>query len=299
MTRRPGSGLGLLLLLLLLLGARPLRAAPAAAPSPPPLRVPYVAQPTAVTCVPAAAVMALAAQGLPLDVVDLVRALPVWPDGVSIFDLEDALMARGGHAWVGRGDVALIDALLAVGIPPVLLVAAPDKHALVVAGRSDGRWAVRDPARPEVTSLADGEVAARWEATGRQVLVTTARSLPPRVVAEATRLDLLAGDRRFRATELLLRARAHGEPNDQAMALYARALAEDEGFAALHTDLGIAWCRRGDRDRALAHLRRAVALAPQDMATRKNLEQVRSEATRCVNAAPRQEEIDLRPATEP
>lgn len=262
-----------------------------------PLPVPYVAQPTAVTCVPAAAVMALAAQGLPLDMGDLARSLPVQADGVAILDLQDALAARGGHAFIGRGDVRLLDALVAAGVPPVVLVDAHAKHALVIAGREPGGWAVRDPARPDVRSLTDAALAARWEATGRQLLVVAARSLgalPADLLA-----PLLATDRRYRATELLLRARAHGAPNDQAMSLYDRALAEDPGFAALHTDVGIAWCRRGDRSRALLHLTRAAALLPHDEATRRNLERVRSRAAACGNAAPRQAEFEAAPVTMP
>lgn len=246
-----------------------------------PLPLPFVPQPTAVTCLPAAAVMSLAAQGLPLSVDDLSRSLPVHADGVSALDLQDAIGARGGHAWLARGDRALLDALLAAGVPPVLLVSGGQKHAIVVHGHEGDSWAVRDPSRPPLTRLTDAELEALWGATGHQVLVVFVRSWTPQTMPDDRRRDLQAQNRRFRAVEWLLRAREHGAPNDQAMALYARALAEDDASPEVHADLGVAWCRRGDTERARLHLKRALALRPEDLDTRRNLERLDSGRATC------------------
>lgn len=246
-----------------------------------PLSMPYVPQPTAVTCLPAAAAMSLAAQGLPISVDGLARSLPVHADGISALDLQDAITALGGHAWLARGDRALLHRLLAAGAPPVLLVSGGQKHAIVVHGQEEGSWAVRDPSRPALTHLTDEELEALWAPTGYQVLVVFVRSWTDEALPREVRRSLEAQSRRFRAVEWMLRARSHGAPTDQAMSLYDRALAEDDALPELHTDVGIAWCRRGDLERARAHLQRAADLRPGDRAAATNLERLLSGRAAC------------------
>lgn len=64
---------------------------------------------------------------------------------------------------------------------------------------------------------------------------------------------------------------------DEALITWQAALEEGRGSAALHTNLGVAWYRKGDPSRALAHWRMARHLSPRSGDPAHNLAVVRSE----------------------
>jgi tetratricopeptide (TPR) repeat protein len=273
----------LLLAALVVAALPPAHAAPASH-----IDLPYIAQPTAPTCVPAAVAMALGAQGAPVAVLELARAVPVHPGGVSVLDVQEALRARGQRAWLWRGTEAALHTLLAAGVPPVVLTAEPAKHALVVHGWDPdrSRWRVRDPALPELTTMTEAALRVAWEATGRQLLVVSAGELPAGALdAEQTR-EMREQDARYRAIEWLTRARSHASPNEQALALLTRALAADDTIAEIHNDYAITTCRLGRRDDAIAHLERAVALRPDHEAARANLRRILTGSVPCAAPMP-------------
>jgi hypothetical protein len=64
---------------------------------------------------------------------------------------------------------------------------------------------------------------------------------------------------------------------DEAIAAWTGALDHGRGSATLHTNLGVAWYRRGDPARAVAHWRMARVLSPRDGDAAHNLAVVRAE----------------------
>ncbi|TVQ91922.1 MAG: hypothetical protein EA397_08460 [Deltaproteobacteria bacterium] len=64
---------------------------------------------------------------------------------------------------------------------------------------------------------------------------------------------------------------------DEALEIWRAPLEQGRGSPALHTNLGVAYYRSGDRPRAIAHWKMARALAPRDPDAAHNLAVVRSE----------------------
>lgn len=64
---------------------------------------------------------------------------------------------------------------------------------------------------------------------------------------------------------------------DEAVAAWSGALDHGRGSATLHTNLGVAWYRKGDPARAIAHWRMARVLSPRDGDAAHNLAVVRAE----------------------
>ena len=194
------------------------------------------------TCAVAAVAMAARGLGAAIDLDELTRAIPVWRDGVSFFDLEDELARRGLRSHTFRGDAALAARFVDAGVPVVVAVDLHGgKHALTLAAyegtRSGGRCA---PARLRGI---DPWLGRPFELTpqglekiqfGRQLFVLWPREAgwEERIAAAGIDLaPLVAEDRRFRAEELVLRAKQHPSPNAQMLSLLERAVAEDPTWA--------------------------------------------------------------------
>lgn len=188
------------------------------------------------TCAAAAATMVARALGATLDLAELVRAIPVWSDGVSYFDLEEALLARGLRGLTFRGGGALAARLLMAGLPVVAtIVRHGERHALTLSA-VDGcgatlRFEGYDPATGAALRVTAGELAALQPDGQLFVVWPTHDGWEARLRAAGIELDVLVGeDRRFRAEELVLRAARHRVVNDQMLELLERAVREDPTF---------------------------------------------------------------------
>lgn len=168
--------------------------------------VAYQAQPTTVGCAAAAAAMVASHVGVTTDARELLRALPVFADGVSIYDLELELERRGLRAATWSSDVGELRALLA-GAPVIVAVSdGGRKHTVVATGFDRDGLDVLDPGAPARTRLAWGELARTWPAAGFQVLVVWRPPTKP-TVSEARLAARMRADATFRAEERRRRAR--------------------------------------------------------------------------------------------
>ncbi len=216
--------------------------------------LPYIAQ-LGPTCAAAASVMATRAFGAetePIDYVDFARHIRVWKDGVSFFDIAEQLDLRGFDSLAIQGDATLAARLLALGVPVIAAVSLHGgKHAVTLVGFAapdyQGRcgtpshFRALDPASPTPLLLETHKLSAmQW---AQQLFVTFPRGSTYRHRIRAAGLDLAdleRQDRRFRAHELLLRAREHKTPNPDKLALLERAVAIDpthRDAAALRDDV--------------------------------------------------------------
>ncbi len=152
----------------------------------------YQPQPTTVGCAAAAAAMVASQLGVATDARELLRALPVFADGVSIYDVEVELERRGLRAATWSSDIGELRALLAA-TPVILAIADGRKHTVVVTGFDRDGLDVLDPGAPGRTRLGWPELARTWPAAGAQVLVVWRPSQPPklspRLLARAVRAD--------------------------------------------------------------------------------------------------------------
>lgn len=165
----------------------------------------YQPQPTTVGCAAAAAAMVASHLGVATDARELLRALPVFADGVSIYDLEVELERRGLRAATWSSDVGELQALLAA-TPVIVAVADGSKHTVVVTRFDRDGLDVLDPGAPGRTRLGWPELARTWPAAGFQVLVVWRPSQPPPLSLRRFARALLA-DGAFRSEERRRRAR--------------------------------------------------------------------------------------------
>ncbi len=152
----------------------------------------YQPQPTTVGCAAAAAAMVASHLGVATDARELLRTLPVFADGVSIYDVEVELERRGLRAATWSSDARELRALLAA-TPVIIAVTDGRKHTVVATGFDRDGLDVLDPGAPGRRRVDWDELARTWPAAGFQVLVVWRPSQPPtlspRLFARAVRAD--------------------------------------------------------------------------------------------------------------
>lgn len=181
------------------------RGEPAGRPGP----VPYLAQARPQSCLVAATAMVLGAHGVAATEDALWAEVRSWGEGTTVFELQEALAARGFEGLAFRSEPAELAAIVAAGYPVIAVVGWPQKHAIVVAGRDGARGTLRvhDPKAGGPADEAAAAFDARWAATGREAFLIL-RAGDRRLAAAGVELDRIAAEsRRARETELALRLR--------------------------------------------------------------------------------------------
>ena len=170
---------------------------------------------------------------------DVARLVPVWPDGIDAFDLQEGLKKEGWESLVFTGSAESAARLVEAGFGVVSMVREKrGKHAVSVVGSrrsmgSHGRCSetlealyIFNPRQNRSVWLNTAEFESKQFA--KQHLVF----FPPgkRAQLSTSGFPLQAAekvDRRFRASALLRRAKKHGEINKQSLRLAERAVAAD------------------------------------------------------------------------
>lgn len=238
----------------------------------PPLTVPWVAQPTTVTCLPAAAAAALAFHGRPESALELAREVPVSRTGTSLFDVALAVERRGFRALVFQAQPDDLRRALAGGLPPIVVTSLQGDtatHAVVLTALTDDEATFVDPAaeahrRDTAETLLAGHAVA-----GKATLLV----VPAGVSLAAVGLtdDAAAQDRRFRARELVRRAEAHAEPNAQALMLYQQALGYWPESAEIRNNVARLLAANGRREEARRELEEVLRRDPTFTLAAENL----------------------------
>jgi hypothetical protein len=197
-------------------------------------------------CLVASAVSAAAASGVKLDARALARAVPLYPDGADVFDIQEALVGSGIRSLTfqtnrqpkGRSGAESIGRLVWAGWPVIAMVhRGPGKHAVVVRGarreaRGDGcggpvtELQVMDPATGTLAWTTAGALERRLYAGQLLVLAPPTQKderQEPAIDWTAARAE----NARFRAQALTRRALEHEPLNRQSLTLARRAVQED------------------------------------------------------------------------
>jgi hypothetical protein len=181
----------------------------------------------------------LSGQGATLNPTEIARLVPVWPDGIDAFDLQQNLKKRGWESLVFTGPAESAARLVEAGFGVVSMVRdGRGKHAVSVVGSrrlpgADGRCTqtlealrVFNPRQNRTAWLNTADFEATQFAKQHLVFFRAdqraqlSRAGFPLQAAEKV-------DRRFRASALIRRARKHGEINKQALRLAEMAVAAD------------------------------------------------------------------------
>jgi hypothetical protein len=196
-------------------------------------------QPNGPRCLAAAAATVLSGQGATLNPTEIARLVPVWPDGIDAFDLQQNLKKRGWESLVFTGPAESAARLVEAGFGVVSMVRdGRGKHAVAVVGskrtvNSEGRCG-SDLAALRIFNPRLNKHS--WRTTEDFEAAQFAQQHIVFFRAEQRSQLTKAGfpikaaekvDRRFRASALIRRARKHGEINKQALRLAEMAVAAD------------------------------------------------------------------------
>jgi ABC-type bacteriocin/lantibiotic exporter with double-glycine peptidase domain len=143
---------------------------------------------------------------VPVSALELLRQLPVYRDGVSLYDVALWLESHGLRAAASTSDVAELRRLVDAGLPVIVALDEGGKHTVVAVDYDRRALAIFDPGAPGRRAVAWVELERSWAATQHQVLLVWSPSVAPPLPAPALARHL-AADRQFRADELRLRAR--------------------------------------------------------------------------------------------
>jgi hypothetical protein len=242
------------------------------ATAPTPLAVPWMAQPTTVTCLPTAAASVLAFHGVPVAPITLAQEVPVWPDGTSLLDVALAAERHGARALVFQAESADLRALIAAGLPPIVVTSgdnASATHALALTALTDTEARFVDPAA-EIHRGDSADAVLRGHAVaGRATLLILPAGRDPSTLR--LHADAVAEDHRFRAREFVKRAEAHHEPNVQALLLYQQALGHWPESSEIRNNVAKILAKLGRREEAAAELREVLRRDPSYVLAKENL----------------------------
>ena len=190
------------------------------------------------TCLVAAVSTAASGQASKIEFHELARHVPVYPDGVHVFDVITELKRRGLHSIVFQAPAEGTARLIEAGFSVVTMQkGSAGKHSIVVTGIQrasiDGRCTpklkslrVFDPANGRHTWQAKAAFEAN-QLAGQQLVIFTpedegklAKKGFPTAIAKRQHGQ-------FMSNELLNRAKRHTAVNAQAVTLLQRSLAFD------------------------------------------------------------------------
>jgi len=243
--------------------------------------IPFEAQPRGPSCVAAATAMVLRFHGAPatLDALTIMRSVPVWPDGIALFDVQQYVTEQGYESLVFQAEAHELEALVRAGLPPIVLVAPtphqPGRHALVVNGYTADTVHRLDPATPALRTEERASFERRLRDAGSATLLLLDRGRGDEVPG-VDLSSLRARNRQFRGAAWALRAEEHAEANPQKAELYRRAVDEDPTSAPLRNNFALVLAALGDEPLAIEQLERAVALDPSFAPARQNLAKLRA-----------------------
>ena len=196
-------------------------------------------------CLVTSAVSAAAAHGVAIDALELARAVPLYPDGADIFDLQEALGKSGLRTLTFQttanrlaGSAQTIGQLVAAGWPVIAMVhRRAGKHAVVVRGVRHAETpggCTKEATNFQIMDPAHGTLrwtkAAKFEEQLFSGQVLVLQQPKPGAEAPSPAIDWASARRqnaRFRAQALVRRALEHDPLNRQSLSLVTRAVAED------------------------------------------------------------------------
>jgi hypothetical protein len=197
-------------------------------------------------CLVASVVSAAAASGVTLDAKALARAVPMYPDGADVFDIQEALDRSDVRSLTfqvtqqptGRSGAESLGRLVWSGWPVITMVhRGSGKHAVVVRGvrRSRDRGTCGGPVT-ELQTMDPATGVLTWstaKALERRLYAGQVLVLHPpseKTPAPGSPIDWSAArqeNARFRAQALTRRALEHKPLNRQSLTLARRAVTED------------------------------------------------------------------------
>ena len=223
-----------------------------------------VAEQRGPTCLIAAAVTGLAAQGHRLDSTLISRETAVFPDGVHPYDIAITLNQKGFSGLLFTGPPEAAARLVEAGFAPIMLLKSPTgRHAVAITGsqREAGENGCSNTlSKLRVSDSRDGR--HRWviasglsaQQSRGQLLVFYAPESRAKLSAEGFPLKTAqAIDAQYRAEVLYRRALKHATPNTQQKVLLEDALNHNACHAQAYALLTTAYPAAAERYAARAH----------------------------------------------